>query len=117
MHLDKKDANQASRNRAAAGIEAAMSSYFSTTDTQGRWLLSNLPDGTYTIDVRPTGILGSKLERFVDKRQDLTVAGADVENLAIEVSLGAAFPGTSPSKRECARAGHFDRDRVSDRPG
>jgi hypothetical protein len=86
VRLDKKDANQ-------AGIEAAMSSYFATTDTQGRWLLSNLPDGTYTLDVRPTGIGGSKLERFVDKRQDLTVAGADVENLPIEVSLGGRVSG------------------------
>ena len=93
VRLDKKDANQAYRDRPAAGIEAAMSSYFSTTDTQGRWLLSNLPDGTYTLDVRPTGILGSKLERFVDKRQDLIVAGADVEDLAIEVSEGARVSG------------------------
>jgi hypothetical protein len=93
VHLDKKDANQAYRDGPAAGIEAAMSSYFSTTDAQGRWLLNNLPDGTYTIDVRPTGILGAKLERFVDKRQGLTVAGADVENLAIEVSLGGRVSG------------------------
>jgi len=86
VRLNKKDAVQ-------TGIEAAMSDYFSTTDAQGRWFLSNLPDGTYTLDVRPTGILGSKLERFVDKRQDLTVAGADVENLAIEVSLGGRVSG------------------------
>jgi hypothetical protein len=86
VDLEKKD-------RPAAGIEAAMSSYFSTTDTQGRWLLSNLPDGTYTLDVRPTGILGAKPERFVDKRQDLTIVGADVENLTIEVSLGGRVSG------------------------
>jgi hypothetical protein len=86
VRLNKKDAVQ-------TGIEAAMSDYFSTTDAQGRWFLSNLPDGTYVLDVRPTGILGSKLERFVDKRQDLTVAGADVENLAIEVSLGGRVSG------------------------
>jgi hypothetical protein len=47
----------------------------------------------YTIDVRPTALLGAKLERFVDKRQDLTVAGADVENLAIEVSRGGRVSG------------------------
>jgi hypothetical protein len=86
VDLEKKD-------RPAAGIEAAMSGYFSTTDAQGRWLLSNLPDGTYTLDVRPTGILGAKLERFVDKRQDLTIVGADVENLTIEVSLGGRVSG------------------------
>ena len=93
VHLDKKDANQAYRDGPAAGIEAAMSSYFSMTDTQGRWLLSNLPDGTYTLDVRPTGILGAKPERFVDKRQDLTIVGADLENLTIEVSLGGRVSG------------------------
>ena len=86
VRLNKKDAVQ-------TGIEAAMSDYSSTTDTQGRWFLSNLPDGAYIIDLHPTGILGSKLERFVDKRQDLTVAGADVENLAIEVSLGGRVSG------------------------
>src|SRR6266478_3247961 len=93
VRLDKKNANQAYRDPPAAGIEAAMSSYFSTTDTQGRWLLNNLPDGAYTLDVRPTGILGSKLGRFVDKRQDLIVAGADVEDLAIEVSPGGRVSG------------------------
>ncbi len=93
VRLNKKDADQAYVNGALSGIEAAMSSYSATTDTQGRWFLSNLPDGAYILDVRPTGILGSKLERFVDKRQDLTVAGADVENLAIEVSQGARVSG------------------------
>jgi len=47
----------------------------------------------YTIDVRPTALVGAKLERFVNKRQDLTVGGADVENLAIEVSLGGRVSG------------------------
>ena len=93
VRLNKKNSGQASGNGASAGIEAAMSNYFSTTDAQGRWSFSNLPDGAYTIDVRPTSILGAKLERFVNKRQDLTVAGADVENLAIEVSLGGRVSG------------------------
>lgn len=93
VHLTRKNADRASGGGAAAGIEAAMSSYFSTTDAQGRWSFSNLPDGTYIISVRPEGILGSKLERFVDKRQDLTVAGTDVENLVIEVSRGGRVSG------------------------
>ena len=93
VRLNKRDADQAYVSGALSGIEAAMSNYFSTTDAQGRWFLSNLPDGAYILDVRPKGILGAKLERFVDKRQDLTVAGADVENLAIEVSQGARVSG------------------------
>ncbi len=70
-----------------------MSNYFSTTDAQGRWLLNNLPDGVYAIDVRPSGLLGAKTERFVNKSEDLTVAGADVENVAIEVSRGGRVSG------------------------
>ena len=86
VRLDKKDENQ-------TGIEAAMSTYFSTTDEQGRWLLNNLPDGVYAIDVRPSGLLSSKSERFVNKKQDLTIAGEDVENLSIEVSSGVRVSG------------------------
>jgi hypothetical protein len=86
VRLYKKDWDQ-------TGIEAAMSNYFATTDAQGHWLFSNLPDGVYTIDIRPTGLLGSKLERFVAKRQDLVIAGADVEDLAIDVLLGGRVSG------------------------
>jgi hypothetical protein len=86
VRLNKKDGNQ-------TGIEAAMSNYFSTTDAQGHWLLNNLPDGVYAIDVRPSGLLSAKTERFVNKSQDLTVAGADVENFAIEVSRGGRVSG------------------------
>jgi hypothetical protein len=86
VRLNKKEGNQ-------TGIEAAMSNYFSTTDAHGHWLLNNLPDGVYAIDVRPSGLLGAKTERFVNKSQDLTVAGADVENLAIEVSRGGRVSG------------------------
>jgi len=97
VRLNKKDAVQ-------TGIEAAMSDYSSTTDAQGRWFLSNLPDGSYIIFVQPTGLLGAKLERFVDKMQDLTVAGADVENLAIEVSLGGRVSGHVTVEQENAPA-------------
>jgi hypothetical protein len=72
-----------------------MSNYFSATDTQGRWSVSNLPDGKYTIFVRPSPVVTTDAEtqKFVDKRQDLTVAGADVEDLAIEVSAGGRISG------------------------
>jgi hypothetical protein len=75
------------------GIEAAMSNYFATTDAQGHWFLNNLPDGAYTIDVRPTGLLGAKLERFVSRTQDLIIAGADIEDLAIDVLSGGRVSG------------------------
>ena len=86
VRLTKKDLNQ-------TGIEAAMSNYFSTTDAQGRWLLNNLPDGVYVIDVRPSGLLSAKTERFVNKNLDLTVAGADVEDFTIDVSRGNRVSG------------------------
>jgi len=86
VRLSKKDGDP-------PGIDKAMANYFSTTDAQGRWFLNNVPDGVYTIDVRPTALVGAKLERFVNKRQDLTVGGADVENLAVEVSLGGRVSG------------------------
>ena len=86
VRLSKKDGDP-------PGIDKAMANYFSTTDAQGRWFLNNVPDGVYTIDVRPTALVGAKLERFVNKRQDLTVGGADVENLAIEVSSGGRVSG------------------------
>jgi carboxypeptidase family protein len=93
VRLNKKNADQTPASEDASGLEAAMSNYFSTTDAQGRWSLSNLPDGVYSISVRPTGLVGAKFERFVEKRQDLTIAGSDVENLAIEVSLGGRVSG------------------------
>ena len=93
VRLNKTNAAQTPTSGDSPAIEAAMSNYFSTTDAQGRWSLNNLPDGEYTISVRPTGILGTKLERFVEKRQDLTIAGSDIENLAIEVSPGGRVSG------------------------
>jgi hypothetical protein len=93
VRLNKKNADQSSSGGDSSGIEAAMNNYFSTTDAQGRWSLSNLPDGVYTISVKPTGTVGAKFERFVEKRQDLTIVGSDVENLAIEVSLGVRVSG------------------------
>ena len=86
VRLSPKDGKQ-------AGLESALANYFSTTDAQGRWVLNNVPDGIYGIDVRPTGVVGAMVERFVNKNQDLTVAGNNVENLAIQVSMGGRVSG------------------------
>jgi hypothetical protein len=40
VRLNKKDGNQ-------TGMKQQCPDYFSTTDSQGRWLLNNLPDGVY----------------------------------------------------------------------
>jgi len=103
VRLFKKNADQSTASGDSSGLEAAMSNYFSTTDAQGRWSLNNLPDGVYTISVRPTALVGPKLERFVEKRQDLTLAGSDVD-LAIEVSLGGRVSGHVTIEKVSARA-------------
>lgn len=103
VRLNKKDADQTPASGDSSGIEAAMSNYFSTTDAQGRWSASNLPDGVYTISVKPTALVSAKHERFVEKRQDLTIAGSDVENLAIEVSLGGRVSGHVTIEQGTAR--------------
>ena len=103
VRLFKKNADHLPTSGDSSGIEAAMSNYFSTTDAQGRWSLNNLPDGVYTISVKSTGLVGAKLERFVEKRQDLTIAGSDLENLAIEVSLGGRVSGHVTIEKVSAR--------------
>ena len=93
VRLFKKNADQTPASGDSSAIEAAMNNYFSTTDAQGRWSLSNLPDGVYTISVKPTALVGPRHERFVEKRQDLTIMGSGIENLAVEVSLGGRVSG------------------------
>ena len=78
----------------AAGIESAMSNYFFTTDKNGHWSLDNLPDGTYLIQVTPRLPAPDQDQKFVMKKQTLTIAGADPENVLIEVSRGARISGT-----------------------
>ena len=70
-----------------------LSNYLSSTDKNGRWSLSNVPDGSYRLFVQ-TKQGGEPTEpRFVDLEQDLTVDGSDVEDLLIEVSGGARVSG------------------------
>src|SRR6185369_14350960 len=103
VRLFKKNADQPAVSGDSPGIEAAMSNYFSTSDAQGRWSLNNLPDGVYTISVKSSGQVGAKAERFVERRQNLTIAGGDVENLAIEVSPGGRVSGNVTIEKVSAR--------------
>ena len=93
VRLEKKDAAATEGNTQPAGVEAAMNTYLATSDQQGQWSIGNLPDGVYSISVRPSGRLGAKAERFVNKQQELTIGGSDVENLAIDVSPGGRVSG------------------------
>jgi Carboxypeptidase regulatory-like domain len=76
------------------GIESAMSNYFFTTDQNGHWSIGNLPDGTYLIQVTPALAAPDRDQKFVMKKQALTVAGTDLEDVLIEVSKGARISGT-----------------------
>ena len=93
VRLEKKKDDQPAANEDSSGIQAAMSNYLATTDPQGNWALSNLPDGVYTILVRSGSNVAAKQERFVNKSQELTIAGSDVQDLTIEVSTGGIISG------------------------
>lgn len=82
--------------------QGGASNYFKSivTDSEGRWRFSDVPDGQYTIitghapyrpqqDKTPDSAL-----RFVERRQDVTVAGVDIKDLAIELSQGGIISGS-----------------------
>ena len=74
-------------------------------DAQGRWEISEVADGSYTLSVTPSHnyrrydgpvIVGGgerAAPKFVAKRQDLIVAGGDQSGLVIEVSAGGRVSG------------------------
>jgi hypothetical protein len=77
-------------------------------DAEGRWWFDGVPDGTYVLNVipggkRPAGSVDT-LEHaqlrdelvypFLYKRQEVTVAGADLKDLVIELSEGVTVSGT-----------------------
>jgi len=69
--------------------------YSFTTDKSGRWSVNNLPDGSYVIQVTP-GLTDSDRNSgqwFATKKQMITVAGTNLEDILIEVSKGAKISG------------------------
>ena len=73
------------------GAENPLSNYVTSTDQNGHWSISNVPDGSYLLFVQPSQI--EPKPRFVQAEQKLTVNGADIEDLLIEVSEGARLSG------------------------
>jgi hypothetical protein len=78
-------------------------------DAQGRFAFTEVPDGAYFLNINPPppepmrGIADEAtyqqryedaMRRFVPKRQEVTVAGADVAGLAIEMTEGGRIKGT-----------------------
>jgi hypothetical protein len=73
-------------------IEAAMSIYTSAPDKSGHWWIANVPDGAYRLRVQ--SMAGESTNQlFVAEELDLTVAGADVDDLLVEVSGGSRVSG------------------------
>ena len=70
--------------------------YLFNTDSNGRWSVDNLPDGSYVVAVTPgsTDSAQKPGQRFATKKQMIVVAGTDIEGVLIEVSTGARILGT-----------------------
>ncbi len=69
--------------------------YSFTTDKSGKWSVNNLPAGSYVIQVTP-GLTDSDRNSgqwFATKKQMITVAGTNLEDVLIEVSKGAKISG------------------------
>jgi hypothetical protein len=67
---------------------------FASVDTKGNWSFSNVPDGTYQVVVEPpTAVPDDRTERFVGSEQTVVVAGADISDVALEVSGGVRIAG------------------------
>lgn len=93
LRLSVKQITDPASDTSSAAPENPLSNYVSTTDKSGRWSLSNVPDGSYRLYVQTKQGMDQTEPRFVDKEQDLTVDGSDVEDLSIEVSGGARLSG------------------------
>lgn len=93
LQLRVRQITDPTSDTSAAAVESPMSNYVSSTDSSGRWSISNVPDGLYSLSVQPTKSL-PMMPRFVEMDQDLTVDGTDIEDLFIEVSEGVKLSGT-----------------------
>jgi hypothetical protein len=87
-----------------------------STDAQGRWSFPPQPDGTYVVKITPQHsepYVGSpepensetadgerKRRVFVERQIEITVDGADLGNLAIELAEGANVSGTVEVPKE-----------------
>ena len=100
----------------AALAENPMSAYSSATDKNGRWSISNVPDGSYRLSIEPRQGEPTTAPRFVQLEQDLTVNGTDVEDLLIEVSGGARLSGTVILEGSGNQPQHISVDAISYQP-
>jgi 5-hydroxyisourate hydrolase-like protein (transthyretin family) len=92
LRLSVRQITDPTSDTSKAVVEGPMSNYISSTDSRGRWSISNVPDGSYRLFVEPKQI--PPTTRFVQLEQDLKIDGADIEDLVIEVSEGARLSGT-----------------------
>jgi len=108
----------ASDTSKAALAENPMSTYMSSTDKSGRWSFSNVPDGSYLLSVEPKQAepIEPVTPRFVQIEQELTVNGADIEDLLIEVSEGARLSGNVVLEGSGTRPQHISVDALAYQP-
>ena len=92
LRLSVREITDPASDTSRAATEQVMSNYMSSTDNSGHWSFSNVPDGSYRLFVRSKQGVSTEA-RFVDMEQDVTVEGADIEDLLIEVSEGARVSG------------------------
>ena len=91
IHGDNSLVTNATVRLVVKGAESPLSNYLTSTDQSGHWSISNVPDGSYRLFVQPSQI--EPKPRFVQIEQELTINGADIEDLLIEVSEGARLSG------------------------
>jgi hypothetical protein len=92
LQLRVKQVTDPTSDTSTAAVESLRSSYVSSTDNSGRWSISNVPDGSYSLFVEPTQSRPT-MPRFVQIERDLQLDGADIEDLSIEVSEGVKLSG------------------------
>jgi hypothetical protein len=83
-------------------IEGAMSIYTSSTDKSGHWWIANVPDGVYRLRIQAdSGDLTD--QQFSAEEQNVTVEGADIADLLVEVSEGNRLSGVVSVEGDSAK--------------
>jgi len=87
----------------AVQISPTMFPNIQRTDRDGRWSFGNVPDGPYTITIEAKRPVPSRnnsaaanrpTPEFAAQRQKITVDGADLTDIAIELSAGGRISGS-----------------------
>ncbi len=92
---------------AAVMMPSELEGLVTNSDDNGAFTFEEVPEGSYTLTVSPPRFLARRLNeyptsnqaaqlpggRFATKQQDVVLAGADLNNLTLEVSAGSSISG------------------------